>query len=188
MPILSKGHTFATGNQVTAGNLNALVDSATFVAGVGGATDNLSLEVSSGAIRVKTAGITPSMLSAGAPAWVPVVGVTPANVAIPGNQTISGTLATDGAITCSNAITANGNLTTNSKILVTDSHGIFPIGAEGRAFRTVGLSTAALDGSGVPVAGGNKLSFNFEELSAVNYLNVFVDGAQFRINLGAQIA
>ena len=186
MPILSKGQTFATGNQVTADNLNALVDGATFatpVVGDSGATDNLSLEVSSGKLRVKDGGVTVSKLSTGRPAWD-----ASGNLAVTGSQTIAGTLATGGAITSSNAITANGNLTTNSKMLVTDSHGIFPIGTEGRAFRTVGLSTAALDNSGVPVAGGNKLSFNFEELSGVNYLNVFVDGVQFRINLGTPIA
>ena len=66
MPILSKGSTFATGNQVTAANLNALVDSATFAAG---AVDTVTTELASGAIRVKDGGITPTKLSTYAPTW-----------------------------------------------------------------------------------------------------------------------
>ena len=182
MPILSKGHTFATGNQVTAGNLNALVDSATFVAGAGGSTDNLSLEVSGGAIRVRDGGVSVSKLSTGRPSWD-----SSGNLTVSGNEIVQGTLNVTGAVSASSTLSCAGNLSTDAKLFVTDSHGIFPIGTEGRAFRTVGLSTAALDGSGVPIAGGNKLSFNFEELDGVNYLNVFVDSSQFRINLGTQI-
>jgi len=54
MPILSKGHTFANGDQVTSTNLNNLVDSAAFVAGSGGTTDNTTMQVSGGVLAVKT--------------------------------------------------------------------------------------------------------------------------------------
>ena len=54
MSILSKGTTFATGNQVTAANLNALVDSATFQST---AADDDSTVVSGGKIIVKDLGI-----------------------------------------------------------------------------------------------------------------------------------
>ena len=63
MAILSKGTTFATGNQVTAANLNALVDSATFASG---AVDNTSTALDSSSpqkIIVKDSGITTSKLA-----------------------------------------------------------------------------------------------------------------------------
>jgi len=55
MAILSKGNTFADGDQVTSAKLNNLVDNATFVAGGDGTTDNATLEVNgSGTLQVKT--------------------------------------------------------------------------------------------------------------------------------------
>jgi len=55
MAVLSKGTTFATGEQVTATKLNNLVDSSTFASG---AVDNVSTQLSSGAIIVKDGGIS----------------------------------------------------------------------------------------------------------------------------------
>ena len=60
MAVLSKGQTFATGDQVTALKLNDLVDDATFVAG---AVDNASTQLSSGAIIVKDGGVTTAKLN-----------------------------------------------------------------------------------------------------------------------------
>lgn len=60
MAVLTKGTTFATGDQVTATNLNNLVDSATFASG---AVDNSTTQLSSGAIIVKDTGITSAKLS-----------------------------------------------------------------------------------------------------------------------------
>jgi hypothetical protein len=54
MAILTKGTTFADGDQVTSTKLNNLVDSAAFVAGSSGSTDDATLEVASGQLRVKT--------------------------------------------------------------------------------------------------------------------------------------
>ena len=175
MPILSKGHTFATGNQVTAGNLNALVDSATFVAGAGGATDNLSLEVSSGAIRVKTAGITPSMLSEGAPSWVPVVGVTPANVAIPGNQTIQGTLDVGTSIASSGTITCNGNLSTNGNLTLLST------GQINTSAPFIGRTVKLNSGTG-----GNNIQFGFQNDGGGTFLLVTIDGTnEYKVALTA---
>ena len=175
MAILSKGHTFATGNQVTAGNLNALVDSATFVAGNGGATDNLSLEVSSGAIRVKSAGITPSMLSAGAPSWVPVVGATPANVAIPGNQSIQGTLDVGVSIASSGTITCNGNLATNGNLNLLSTSQINT--SSPFIGRTVKLNSGT---------GGNNIQFGFQNDGGGTFLLVTIDGTnEYKVALTA---
>jgi hypothetical protein len=53
MAILSKGNTFADGDQVTSTKLNNLVDNATFVAGSSGTTDDATLEVAAGQLKVK---------------------------------------------------------------------------------------------------------------------------------------
>jgi len=59
MAVISKGQTFATGDQVTASKLNALADNATFASG---AVDNTSTQLSGGAIIVKDEGITTAKL------------------------------------------------------------------------------------------------------------------------------
>lgn len=175
MAILSKGHTSATGNQVTAGNLNALVDSATFVAGNGGSTDNSSLEVSSGVLRVKTAGITPTLLSAGAPSWVPVVGATPANVAIPGNQTIQGTLDVGTSIATSGTITCNGNLATNGNLTLLST------GQINTSAPFIGRTVKLNSGTG-----GNNIQFGFQNDGGGTFLLVTIDGTtEYKVALTA---
>ena len=67
MAILSKGHTFADGDDVTSTKANNLVDQATFVSGASGTTDDSSLEVNgSGRLQVKASGITTGKLAASA--------------------------------------------------------------------------------------------------------------------------
>mgnify|MGYP003646954251 CR=1 FL=1 len=67
MAILNKGTTYASGDNVTAANINALVDSATFKTGSNEATDNSTLQVhSDGYLMVKDGGISSSKLAAGA--------------------------------------------------------------------------------------------------------------------------
>ena len=60
MAVISKGTTFANGDQVTATKLNDLADSAAFVSG---AVDNVSTQLSGGAIIVKDAGISTAKIS-----------------------------------------------------------------------------------------------------------------------------
>ena len=55
MAILNKGQTFSDGEQVTSAKLNTLVDGSTFASG---AVDNVSTQLSGGAIVVKDGGIT----------------------------------------------------------------------------------------------------------------------------------
>jgi hypothetical protein len=165
MPILTKGSTFATGNQVTAANLNALVDSATFAAG---AVDTVTTELSSGAIGVKNGGITPTKLSTGAPVWT-----SAGNVTVSGDHTVQGAVAAGGAITSSGAITANGDLSTNSDLKMLNNKFIIPSGSPGR---TVALTTGT---------GGNSIKFGFDNTSG-NFLLVTIDGAnEYKIALTA---
>ena len=60
MAAISKGTTFATGDQVTALSLNNLVDNSTFASG---AVDNTSTQLSGGAIIVKDGGISTPKLA-----------------------------------------------------------------------------------------------------------------------------
>ena len=67
MAILSKGNTFATGEQVTAAKLNNLVDNATFASD---AVDNSTTALDgTGKIIVKDGGIAPAKISTGGPGW-----------------------------------------------------------------------------------------------------------------------
>lgn len=67
MAILSKGHTFADGDDVTSTKANNLVDQATFVSGASGTTDDSTLEVNgSGRLQVKDSGVTTGKLAASA--------------------------------------------------------------------------------------------------------------------------
>lgn len=67
MAILSKGHTFADGDDVTSTKANNLVDNATFVSGSSGTTDDSTLEVNgSGRLQVKDSGITTGKIGASA--------------------------------------------------------------------------------------------------------------------------
>lgn len=60
MAIISKGTTFATGDQVTAGKLNNLADAATFASG---AVDSVSTQLSGGAIIVKDGGVSTAKIA-----------------------------------------------------------------------------------------------------------------------------
>lgn len=66
MAILASGTTWAAGSELSATNLNAAVNSATFASG---AVDDSTTQLSGGAIIVKNAGITPAKLSSGGPSW-----------------------------------------------------------------------------------------------------------------------
>ena len=64
MAILNKGTTYSSGDNVTAANLNALVDSATFKTGSNEATDNSTLQVhGSGYLKIKDLGVGSTQLA-----------------------------------------------------------------------------------------------------------------------------
>jgi len=60
MAILNKGQTFSDGEQVTSAKLNTAVDGATFASG---AVDDVSTQLSGGAIIVKDGGVTTSKIA-----------------------------------------------------------------------------------------------------------------------------
>jgi hypothetical protein len=62
MAIINKGKSFANGEQLTADKLNQVIDNATFTTS---AVDNVSTQLSSGAIIVKDGGVTTAKLNDG---------------------------------------------------------------------------------------------------------------------------
>ncbi len=60
MAILNKGQTFSDGEQVTSAKLNTLVDGSTFASG---AVDDVSTQLSGGAIIVKDGGVTTAKIA-----------------------------------------------------------------------------------------------------------------------------
>jgi len=139
MAILTTGNTFSTGQQVTANSLNAAVNSAAFAAGaidtatmqfvgtndqigikdLGVSTSKIAALAVTGAKIAETT-ITPTKLSAGAPAWTETT-LTVANRLdfAPANSTATagtyGRAATTGLITVS--MTAHGMVTGNVALL-----------------------------------------------------------------------
>ena len=115
MAILSKGNTYSSGDSVTSTNLNALVDSATFVSGSNQTTDNSTLEVhSSGYLQIKDGGITNAKLAAGA-----------VNASSIGSGTITDTQLADNAVISAkladNAVTSAKISDTDAQFLVDDT-------------------------------------------------------------------
>lgn len=168
MPILSKGHTFTSTEQVTSTKLNNLVDSATFVAG---AVDDTTTALSGGAIIVKNLGITPTKLSAGGPSWD-----------TSNNLTVNGTLTTGGTISTSNNLAVNGTASIGTASITgtstftgnaTFAGQIIRSGTD--SSRTVQLKT----GSASP----NAISFGWD--SANTALLVTIDSSQFKVTLTA---
>lgn len=160
MPILSKGYSFGSTEQVTSTKLGTLVDSATFAAG---AVDNSTTELSGGAIVVKNAGITPTKLSTGKPTWD-----------VSGNTSVTGTLTVGGTISTSNDLAVNGEAIAGA-ITVTGNYtaGGQIIRSGTTSNRTVQLRT----GSATP----NVISFGWDS----GDLLVTVDGVEFKVTLTA---
>jgi filamentous hemagglutinin len=111
MAILSKGATIVADTQVSATNLNNLVDAATFVSG---AVDGTTTQLSSGAIIVKDGGITPAKISTGGPSWTSggTVSATafsgPLTGAVTGN--VTGNASTATAFATARTISITGDL------------------------------------------------------------------------------
>jgi hypothetical protein len=80
MAIINKGKSFANGEQLTADKLNQVIDNATFTTS---AVDNVSTQLSSGAIIVKDGGVTTAKLNNGAVTKAKIENV--ANMKVLGN-------------------------------------------------------------------------------------------------------
>lgn len=92
---LITGNSWSSGDQVTSALLNQAINSATFGTG---AVDSSTTQISSGAIIVKDAGITPAKLSAGGPTWTTAGALTVSGDTVVGDNATIGYTATEGLI------------------------------------------------------------------------------------------
>jgi hypothetical protein len=99
VPILTKGVDFSNGDQVTAANLDALVDSATFASG---AVDDSTTQLSGGAIIVKDGGVTSAKLAT--------------NMAVSGTFGVTGTTALTGNVGIGDASGSTSKVTLGGSI------------------------------------------------------------------------
>ena len=154
MAILSKGTTFSTGDQVTATNLNALVDSATFATG---AVDDSTTALDSSTpkkIIVKNAGITSTQLATDSVTTVKVENnaITLAKMATQADQTVLGNVSGGAAVpTAVPIVGAAGILINNDSLGTSDTKGA----TQGniKAFVENLIGAADKSGSGVVTEG-----------------------------------
>ena len=159
--ILNKGHTYATGDQVTSSNLNSLVDAATFASTC--VVSGGGLELSGGALQIADGTITDTKLSSGAPDW------TVDTVAIPQHLTVQNTIVSGGNISTSGNLAVNGTAAITGDATLSGTI----IRAGTTPNRTVRLQTAATSGN------ANAISFGFDN----GDLLVTVDLQEFRITM-----
>jgi len=151
MAILSTGNTYVTNDQVTAANLNAAINSATFASG---AVDSATTQLSGGAVIVKDKGITASKLESGTNGQLFIgngTGFTKATLTQGSNVTITNG---PGSITIS-ASASGGGGTIGGSTGSTDNR---IIRADGTGGSTIQSSAIAIDDSG-NVTGGVTADF-----------------------------
>jgi len=151
MAILSTGNTYVTNDQVTAANLNAAINSATFDSG---AVDNVTTQLSTGKIIVKDKGITASKLESGSNGQLFIgngTGFTKATLTAGSNVTI-----TNGAGSITIASTASGGGGTIGGSTGSTDNRI--IRADGTGGSTIQSSAIAIDDSG-NITGGVTADF-----------------------------
>jgi len=179
MPILSKGYTFTSTEQVTSTKLGNLVDSATFASG---AVDGSTTELSGGSIIVKNGGITPTKLSTGGPSWdgssnLTVTGALTVSSATDSSDKDTGSIITQGGIGVEKSVSIGGNLSlTGTSTFTGNATFAGQIIRSGTSSdRTVQLKT----GSAAP----NAISFGWDGNNGD--LLVTIDGTEFKVTLTA---
>jgi len=209
MAILTKGTTFAASQQVTSTNLNALVDSAAFVAGSSGTTDDSTLEVSgSGRLQVKDGGVTAAKLAtvnsnvgtygtatavgsftvtaAGQITAASAITITPAVGSITGLGTGVATALGVNVGSAGALVTNGGALGTPTSGVLTNCTGLPTVGIVDGAVTPAKLSTGAPTWDGVNKA---TLSFSdksstFEVINTTSATNKFPGFTSYNYNNG----
>jgi hypothetical protein len=123
MAVISKGQTFATGDQVTALKLNNLADNATFASG---SVDNVSTQLSGGAIVVKDGGVTTAKLndSAVTTAKIADANVTKAKIENLSDYTVLGNVSGSAAAPAEVSILDEDDMSSDSAAAVATQQSI----------------------------------------------------------------
>ena len=161
MAILNKGTTYASGDNVTAANLNALVDSATFKTGSNEATDNSTLQVhGSGYLKIKDLGVSSTQLADDAVITAKIAdstgttdGVTSAKLAtdsvieakIANNAVVTSKLATDAVTSAKISSTDTTFNVSSSNVVVNDGGGNIDFRVEGDTNANLIFTDASAD-------------------------------------------
>jgi hypothetical protein len=161
MAILNKGTTYASGDNVTAANLNALVDSATFKTGSNEATDNSTLQVhGSGYLKIKDLGVDSTQLADDAVITAKIAdstgttdGVTSAKLAtdsvieakIAANAVVTSKLATDAVTSAKISSTDTTFNVSSSNVVVNDGGGNIDFRVEGDTNANLIFTDASAD-------------------------------------------
>lgn len=161
MAILNKGTTYASGDNVTAANLNALVDSATFKTGSNEATDNSTLQVhGSGYLKIKDLGVSSTQLADDAVITAKIAdstgttdGVTSAKLAtdsvieakIAANAVVTSKLATDAVTSAKISSTDTTFNVSSSNVVVNDGGGNIDFRVEGDTNANLIFTDASAD-------------------------------------------
>lgn len=143
MAILNKGTTYASGDNVTAANLNTLVDSATFKTGSNEATDNSTLQVhGSGYLKIKDLGVGSTQIADDAVITAKIADSTGTTDGV-----TSAKLATDSVIEAkiaANAVTSAKISSTDTTFKVSSSDVVINEGGSDVDFRVEGDNNANL--------------------------------------------
>jgi len=202
MAILNKGTTYASGDNVTAANLNTLVDSATFKTGSNEATDNSTLQVhGSGYLKIKDLGVGSTQLADDAVITAKIAdstgttdGVTSAKIADNAVTTAKikdSTGASDGVTTsklATDAVTSAKISSTDttfkvssSDVVINDAGGDIDFRVEGDTDANLLVCDATNDAIGIGGAPGStfKLNVNSTTANIANFETAATSSALF---------
>jgi len=185
MAILTKGNTYSSGQSVTAANLNALVDSATFKTGNGEAVDGTTLQVhASGYLMVKDGGISATKLAAGAvDSAIGAGGITDAQLASDAVTTVK---IADNAITSAKISDTDtqflvDDTSIQKKVVINEAGADVDFRVEGDTDTNLLVCDATNDAVGIGTAPGTtfKLNVNSATANIANFQTAATSSALF---------